>query len=277
MVSLLKSEQARCLRLQKRRKGLEADLGRVKEEADKKLADERLKFDGEIAGIRGERDAFCQRVEMLENELQKVTDQFTGIQSERDTMKTAYSSLERANIDLTENLREVGIARDKVSELLSITTKENEILKSSLAAIPSREAIIAEYQAGDEYKRDIIDARVAAVDTYKCSEEFEEEIKIAEKRGVMEFKGSVNYATELAAVRDAAVSEYRKSTAFTDAVGAEAGKLSMRIVGCCREFLKDDMQRPTREFGEFFVGFVRRQRDGSSSALSGGAHSSVSR
>ncbi|WOH08007.1 hypothetical protein DCAR_0727443 [Daucus carota subsp. sativus] len=80
---------------------------------DKKLADERLKFDGEIAGIRGERDAFCQRVEMLENELQKVTDQFTGIQSERDTMKTAYSSLERANIDLTENLREVGIARDK--------------------------------------------------------------------------------------------------------------------------------------------------------------------
>ena len=151
-------------------------------------------------------------------------------------------------------------------------------MKSLLAAAPSREAIIAEFRSSDGYKKDIVTARIAAVDTYKGSEDFEEELKAAMERGIEEFKNSISYATELTGIRNAAVSEYRRSTSFKDVVGAEAGKLSMQIVECCREYLKDDMRRPTHEFGEFFVNFVRRQKDGASSKVSSGvsgAHSSM--
>lgn len=54
MVSLLKSEQARCSRLQKQKKRLEVKIERVKEDADATLQNERLNFDGEMSGLKDE-------------------------------------------------------------------------------------------------------------------------------------------------------------------------------------------------------------------------------
>lgn len=268
--NLLRSEQARCSRFLKRKKGLELELDRVKKDTAEALSKERLGFGQEISVVSSERDALRCRVADLESKLQVMTTQLTDERLKRDSSEKAYASLELVNAGLKEDLLRVDSNRGDMEKLLTVATAENELLKASLASMPSRETAVAEYCASDEYKRDIVNARVAAVEAYKCSDEFEEEMRDATDRGVAGFKSSAAFAEDLAKVRETAISDYRGGNAFKEAVGVEAGKLSMRIVDCCREFLKDNLQRPTQEFGEFFRSFVCRQRDNVVSGYSSG-------
>lgn len=242
----------------------------MKKDAAEALTKEQLKFNQKIDVITGERDALSQRVVSLEEELRLARDQIVKEKVVREELENANVALKRTTIELSENLVQMETARESMSQSLIVTTTENEVLKVSLASVPSKESILSEYCASDAYKRSIVEARVAAVDAYKCSEEFEEELRGAVERGIAGFRGSVEFAEELARIRDGAISDYQKGASFKEAVGVEAGKLSKRVVDCCREFLKDDMQRPTQEFGEFFMSFVRRQRTNMASGCSPG-------
>lgn len=130
-----------------------------------------------------------------------------------------------------------------------------------LASVLSKEDMVREFRANEMYKQEIVSSRVAAVTTYKGSEEFDEELTRAAERGVADFKGGPEAADERKRVQEAATAEYQRSVAFKHAVVAEAEKMSVQLVGCCREFFKDNMRRPTREFGGFFGAFIRSQRD----------------
>lgn len=260
---LLKTEQARRSRLQKRRKGLEVDLERAKRDAAKALAGARAEYEAEVDELKRQRDDFSSRVFALQDEVKKLKSEVLAEQA-------AFLSLKSVNDDLTGKLSALEVGRDELERLIAGFKNENDTLKSTLAAVPSREIVVADFRGSEEYKREIIEARVAAVESYKCSEEFDEEMRAATERGVSDFKMGAAYAEELARVQRTALSRLRGSAAFKEAVGVEAGKMSKQIVDCCREFFKGDLQRSTQEFGAFFVDFVRRHPSGGSSGQSSG-------
>lgn len=263
LAELLKVEIARNLRIQKRRKGLELDLERFREEAAKALADERVKHQSEINELQQEKDDLSAQMLALQETVKRLEDEIIVEHS-------ANLSLKCLKDELLGKLSAAEITRTELEKQMSDIKSENDSLRSALAAVPSREVVVADFRGSDEYKREVVDARVAAVDAYKGSEEFDEELKAAVECGVLDFKASTEYAGELARVQDVALSQFKSSAAFKEAVGVEAGKMSKRIVDCCREFFKGGLHRPTQEFGAFFVEFVRRTRGSGSSGQSPG-------
>ncbi|WOG83103.1 hypothetical protein DCAR_0102277 [Daucus carota subsp. sativus] len=253
LLDSLATERSRCSRLQKRGRGLEQDLERAKARiTDAVVAEQVTTLQATVDGSAG---------------------RLAELSKEGELMKAGMVSLQEANASLGEKLTLSEVARSEYEGVAKSLGKENDELRAKLAAVPSKEAVIAEYRESDVFKRAIVDARVARVEAYRGSEDFDSEMKSAVKRGVAVFKDSAEYADEMQRVRESAVDNYRSSIAFKQAVGAEAGKMSRQVVECCREFLKDDLQRPTQDFGGFFVAHVRRQRDGAPNA---GGDASVS-
>ncbi|XP_063944583.1 uncharacterized protein LOC135150883 [Daucus carota subsp. sativus] len=247
------SEKARSARLQRRKHGLEEELNNVKAKLGEMEPAEKIKLQEQLAGVSKERDECRVLIRELEG-------QINASKEENRVAQEKLKALQDMHLDVTGKLQVSETARCEADKLVSRLRGDIEGLKVTLENVPRREVVLAEFRASDEYKQEVIESRVAAVETFRTSEDFAEEIRRAVQQSLSEFKKGVEYAQALDHARAMAIAEFRDGVAFKQAVGAEAGKMSLRIVECCREFFKDDMQRPSQEFGVFFTEFIRRSR-----------------
>lgn len=246
LTSALTAEKGRSTRLQLRRQGVEKDLEKAKADIVSMVASEQARFDERVGTVLKERDELLERVARAEKK-QKFAEQAL-VATQESAAKVSYQ------LELSEN------ARRKADESLVSLGVMVESLRESLAAVPSREMIVEHYKSSNDYKREFINSRLAAVESYKRSDEFADEISRAMNRGIEEYKNSEACCKDREAAGRDAVNAFRASDSFKQAVGAEAGRLSLQIVEGCREFFKGDIQRPSQDFGLFFTEFVRRRR-----------------
>ena len=241
------------MRLLKRRRGLEADIDKLKASVSTVEAAEKAKWERHIVDLQSQLLEERKLLEETRGLLEKSKDK------ERETGELVV--VQRSVIADVE--QKLTAARDKLGNTEQIVAglqEENLGLKNALAAVPSQASVVAEFKLTEEYKKEIIAARVAGVAAYKISEDFGEAMEEVATRAVNEFKAGSQYTAELEEAKTVAVTEYSKSVSFRRAVGVEAGKMSKQVVECCRVFLKDNMQRPTSEFGEFFMSYLQQRR-----------------
>lgn len=271
LTASLSAERARTLRLLKRQRGLEIEVKKLtmekhdaslvlKAELEKKVSDLHVELMNERKAV-SEASITIEDLRKKDEELAKLLDVERAAVVE---LEGKLSTVSNTVVDMTR----------KVAEY----QEKNEDLERVLAGVPSTDAVISDFKMSETYKQEIITARVAGVAAYKASEEFDEVVGDAVARAICEFKASEEYTAALERVENESIEKYRKSVAFRQAVGMEAGRMSKQVVECCREFLKDDMQRPVTEFGGFFASYMRQGRvheAGGSSSLSSAARSNV--
>ena len=232
-------EKTRCDRLHQNRQGLEAELERVKADLAAVVSSERNNSEKRVESVLKERDEL--RVQLARAEENLV-------------------AMKHTSTEISQQLKMSEDARRRADESLVSLGVMVEGLKNSLAEVPTRDMVVNSYKSSGEYRREIVDARLAAVGSYKESEEFTEELNRAMARGAEEYKRSVAGMKDREEAGREAVAAFQASSAFKQAVGTEAGKMSVQIVESCREFFKEDIHRPVQEFGLFFTEFVRQRR-----------------
>lgn len=247
LTSSLLAERLRVSRLLKRKRGLELEVAKVKEEAASAAFVEKAKWEKGIADLQVQ----ISREQAL-------------VQTTRELLATAKEEKLKIS-DLLSAERE---ANCKLKTTIAELTQQKEGLEAQLRVVPSPDTIVADFKGGDVYKGELIAARLAGIAAYKGSSEFEDEQKLLAERAIRQYKEGLEYAADIEKLKATVIAEYSKSIAFRQAVGLEAGKMSRHVVECCREFLKDDLDRDGNEFGNYFMSFMKRQRSHGSGAAS---------
>lgn len=271
LTSALMIERSRNTRLHRHKQALEDELTKVRDEQVGERDAEKAEFQKQVADALKGRDECQTQIASYQTSMKALEGRVSIAEGRQRSAKDNLETLKGVNLDLSGKLELSETARCAADEVISRLGSEVSALKKTLEDVPRREAILAEFRASEGFKQELIEARVSAVEAYKLSEDFTEDVKCAVECGVSEFKQSDEYSGEMDDVRKAAMADFRKGNAFKQAVGAEAGKMSVQVVECCREFFKADFERPTQEFGVFFAEFIRRRRSGTSGSSTMGS------
>ncbi|KAL1821061.1 uncharacterized protein LOC108215864 isoform X1 [Daucus carota subsp. sativus] len=278
-------ERSRNKKLLKCKKKVETELKKVKEENAKMLAAERLRLEDQVAEAVNNFKRVQHKLEYQQGLLESVHNLAERLRGARgmymkqlEDVHVLHESLAgkvtEALADQSLDERNVAILEDEVSEpngrLPTISSPADVIaeFKNSAEMDSLIAAGVERFKAGDEYERLVATACGAAIEAFKGSVVYQEEWKRAVDDGIADFKMSVEYTDEIEKASAAAVAAFRKSRDFRQAIGIESGKMSRRVVECCREFFRDNPQRPSEEFGSYFVAFVRQRRSGTGSGSS---------
>lgn len=161
----LTAERERSARLMKRKRGLEEELKKLKENAHVELCSERSRWEDTVADLRKQLSS-CEESLKVGRE--------TVVAAEKREAESAVTLREQVQLvsDLESKLQaEITTVKDMKKAMQKVQEQRDQ-LQVELNAMPSKEVIVSEFRSGAVYKKEILEAQAVGVAAYRGSREF---------------------------------------------------------------------------------------------------------
>ena len=240
--------------LLKKVKKLEADkevlaveLTAVKENGVASFSKEKHKLESQVKSVleavaisnskllesEGKLALSLQREEDLLKDHTEVKGKFVALNCEKDRLVDELAKLKMSYDRVVEELGGIRKDYDILGERFDSSEKELESLRWKLKVALDPGVIIRDFQSSSTMLN---------------------LLKKTGEKAVNEYKGGEDYAGEL----DRAVKTFCKSSEFQKVLGEKTKLMLPYVVECCREFFRNDPERPRDGFEIFFIDWKKR-------------------